>query len=92
MLPFLNIQQTFAVFHSIDICPSAKYLFIKKHMGFAIDTANSFKTFGCSPSRPADLLAFKRFNLFKDAVQIRKFAHNGLICFFQHNYIPTFEQ
>ena len=20
------------------------------------------------------------------------FAHNGLICFFQHNYIPTFEQ
>ena len=23
---------------------------------------------------------------------MRKFAHNGLICFFQHNYIPTFEQ
>ena len=20
------------------------------------------------------------------------FAHNGLICFFQHNYLPTFEQ
>ena len=35
-------------------------------------------------------------HLFKRCLKIpsqwENFAHNGLICFFQHNYIPTFEQ
>ena len=37
-------------------------------------------------------LFYYLINYLKIPSKWENFAHNGLICFFQHNYIPTFEQ